>query len=78
MWECEHCGCQGIAASLEFCPQCFKPRHDPSATVAVEGEGTPAEPVPVETGVVGAPGSGQGDGSQASSLPVTAPETKGW
>jgi hypothetical protein len=27
MWTCEHCGCQGIASDLAFCPQCFTPRN---------------------------------------------------
>jgi len=26
MWDCEHCGCQAIAGSLEFCPMCQNPR----------------------------------------------------
>lgn len=27
MWDCEHCGCTGIAGDLAFCPQCFTPRE---------------------------------------------------
>lgn len=26
MWDCEVCGCQAIAGTVEFCPQCFTPR----------------------------------------------------
>jgi hypothetical protein len=28
MWDCEHCGCQAIAGTLTFCPQCFTPRDE--------------------------------------------------
>lgn len=27
MWDCDHCGCQAIAGTIEFCPQCFTPRE---------------------------------------------------
>lgn len=27
MWDCEHCGCQAIAGTVTFCPQCFTPRY---------------------------------------------------
>lgn len=28
MWDCEHCGCQAIAGTLDFCPACFTPRNE--------------------------------------------------
>jgi hypothetical protein len=36
LWDCEHCGCQGIADSLLNCPVCGKGRPDPDP-------GTPTE-----------------------------------
>jgi hypothetical protein len=26
MWDCEYCKCQAIAAGLDVCPMCHKPR----------------------------------------------------
>jgi hypothetical protein len=60
MWDCPNCGCMNIAASLEFCPQCFKVRGavpEPSApdmtinTTPVETPNVQApesDPVPPE------------------------------
>jgi hypothetical protein len=39
MWDCPECGCHNIAADLEFCPQCLKPR----AVVPAAVEEPPAE-----------------------------------
>jgi len=33
MWDCPDCGCLRIAASLTFCPMCFRERNMPKATV---------------------------------------------
>ena len=59
MWDCEHCGCQAIAGTVEFCPQCLTPRNQdvaaeqadaspPDATASdsasPEGAGTPQPP----------------------------------
>jgi hypothetical protein len=37
MWDCEHCGCQAIAGTIEVCPQCGTPRNQ---------EDVSAEPLP--------------------------------
>jgi len=47
MWDCEHCGCQAIAGSLEDCPVCWKPKGS-AAVLAVEE--TPAESTEVPAG----------------------------
>jgi hypothetical protein len=52
MWDCEHCGCQNIAGSVTFCPQCFIPRNaepepqESTPTGPVESAGGFAESVP--------------------------------
>ena len=52
MWDCEKCGTQGIAGSLDFCPTCRESR--PSDDVAAESGGTP-EPSPAFQGSSGVP-----------------------
>lgn len=34
LWDCEHCGCKAIAASLTICPVCREEKGVPKATVA--------------------------------------------
>jgi hypothetical protein len=61
MWECQQCGCKGIAADLVACPMCEEERKMPKSTTggasnaweeteAVVAEATeqPAEDAPVE------------------------------
>lgn len=45
MWECEHCGCKAVAASLDFCPQCFRARTEPEAVKEPEtvADGDPSD-----------------------------------
>lgn len=64
LWDCEHCGCQGIAASLEFCPVCGKAKPDPN-----EGN-VPASEVLAEAG--GSAGEAGAPESAASPDPVDA------
>lgn len=42
MWDCVLCGCKAIAASIDFCPHCQKPKPP-------EAVGTPAEEEPEVT-----------------------------
>lgn len=34
MWDCERCGCQAIAGTINFCPQCFTPRPQAQETAS--------------------------------------------
>lgn len=62
LWNCGNCGCQQIAASVTYCPQCGRDRED-VAKNTVEGgysdQGDPHEDVEVElpTAEAGAPAS---------------------
>jgi hypothetical protein len=42
MWDCDNCGCQAIADSVEFCPvvTCHAPRPDRNAVAESEGAGS--------------------------------------
>lgn len=53
MWNCEHCGTQNIAASLDVCPGC----GDTKSAPAESAEETSGSPIP------------EGDQESASSEP---------
>lgn len=42
MWDCEECGCQNIAGTIDECPMCHAPRQSDDQDVTVES-GQPAE-----------------------------------
>lgn len=51
MWNCPHCGCQAIAASLTFCPMCFKTKESDMPKVSLGGP-TNADAAPGEVGYI--------------------------
>jgi hypothetical protein len=48
MWDCEHCGCQAIAGTLTFCPQCFTPRYEDVAAESPAPDASASAPAAVE------------------------------
>lgn len=42
MWDCDVCGCQSIAGSVTFCPQCYTPRAQEVTTEEPGGESAEA------------------------------------
>jgi hypothetical protein len=72
VWDCENCGCQAIAGSLEFCPVCREPRPIPDAVPAEEAD-------PVLGSAADEPEGGAspaGAGSEAQQTPDPAPAAK--
>lgn len=57
LWNCGHCGCRAIAASLQWCPQCYEPREEPvsAATHLAAAEKTVPPEAPAEAAVPAPP-----------------------
>jgi hypothetical protein len=77
MWDCEHCGCRAIAAGIEACPHCQKPRTASADTPPAGGK-TPAEKPGEKEESVPPPPAGEGTSPQASAKAAKAAGKDAW
>ena len=80
MWDCEHCGCQAIAGSLTFCPQCYTPREQqvtPDEAPAESAEARSSELSPTADGTpsAGTPDAANPGSSELRTAPKPSPPT---
>lgn len=69
LWECEHCGSKGIAASLEYCPVCRKEKDLPKVTSGGASNAWEPRPEPTDE----APEAPESDSGDASAVPDPDP-----